>query len=45
MVVPDLEELLVNVQWCRSCCLFLIGFPRRSCGSQDMFVGEVVEVR
>ena len=22
MVVPDLEELLVNVQWCRSSCLF-----------------------
>ena len=45
MVVPDLEELLVNVQWCRSGCVVFPGFPRRSSGRQDMFVGEVVEVR
>ena len=44
MVVPDLEELLVNVQWCRSSCLFFPGLPRRSFGRQDLFVGEVVEV-
>ena len=26
MVGPDLEVLHLNVQWCRSCCLFFLGF-------------------